>query len=64
VRPQSNGKLLPENAQYRVNFSLGAHNELPLKQLPGVVVVTAKSRSFLWHQLQLLGAPLIRESGF
>jgi putative peptide zinc metalloprotease protein len=64
VRPQPNGKLLPENAQYRVNFRLLSQNELPLKQQPGVVVVTGKSRSLLLYHLQLLGAPLIRESGF
>jgi putative peptide zinc metalloprotease protein len=64
VRPQPDGKLLPENAQYRVSFKLLSQNELPLKQQPGVVVVTGKSRSLLWYQLRLLGAPLIRESGF
>lgn len=64
IRPQPNGKLLPENAQYRVNFRLFNHNQPPVKQLPGVVVVKGKSRSLLWYQLKLLGAPLIRESGF
>jgi putative peptide zinc metalloprotease protein len=64
VRPQPDGKLLPENAQYRVSFRLLGQIEPPLKQQPGVVVVTGRSRSLFWRQLQLLAAPLIRESGF
>ena len=64
VRPQQDGRLSPENAQYRVNFTLNEHGELPLKRLPGVVQLQSRSHSWLWRELKLLAAPLIRESGF
>lgn len=64
VRPQESGKLLPESAQYRVHFKLFQDSNLPLERLSGIVLVKGRSHSWLWHQLQLLTAPLIRESGF
>ncbi|MEJ2612137.1 MAG: HlyD family efflux transporter periplasmic adaptor subunit [Candidatus Thiodiazotropha sp.] len=64
VHPQKKGKLLPESAQYRVNFKLPQNSNLPLERLSGIVLVKGKTHSWLWHQLQLLTAPLIRESGF
>jgi len=64
VRAQSDGALLPEAAHYRVSFAVAQPRNIPLQRVPGVVLVEAQSRSWVWHQLQLLAALLIRESGF
>jgi putative peptide zinc metalloprotease protein len=64
VRPQRDGKLPPENAQYRVDFAILDPKSLPLERIPGVVQLQGQSHSWLWRKLKLLAAPLIRESGF
>ncbi|MBQ0756100.1 MAG: HlyD family efflux transporter periplasmic adaptor subunit, partial [Amphritea sp.] len=63
---QSDKRLIPESAYYRVSFRIddrpGSNHEL-LRQ-PGMLVVEGKRQSWLWLQFQRLLAVAVRESGF
>lgn len=65
ARQLREGRLVPEQARYKVMFDHGDLDDIKLDgRMTGIIVVEGARRSWLGYQLQQVASALIRESGF
>lgn len=64
VRKGRDGKLIPEEASYRVKFHVNADNYPVNKVIVGHVFISAKQQSLIVYIYDNVISVLIRESGF